>query len=332
MERVPVRAPLIKNLELKVGVLLVLTLVLALGFVIYVLYVRGLFEPTQDVILVTDNADGVSVGMSMSFSGFPIGQVKRLELTDKGEVRIHVAVPVRQARWLTVNSQFVLERGLIGGARIRAATGDLSDPPLPDGAERRLIRGDATEEIPQLVTKVQAILANVQAMTDTDSSINRTLAHTEIIAGRMAGRYGVLEGLLGGPGEARKVVDALDRANTLLGSLNEVSLKLDRTLVKADQRVFGQGGVMDQTDRTLTEVHAILTEVRASLKRADAILAAAQAAAENVNAITADVKGATTDLAVLRTEVDDSIAKVNHLINEINRKWPFRRDVELKLP
>jgi threonyl-tRNA synthetase len=36
--------------------------------------------------------------------------------------------------------------------------------------------------------------------------------------------------------------------------------------------------------------------------------------------------------AGLRVEVDDSIRKVNHLINEINRKWPFRRDVELKLP
>jgi len=72
--------------------------------------------------------------------------------------------------------------------------------------------------------------------------------------------------------------------------------------------------------------------VRESLKRADAILLAAQGAVANVNAITADVKGATTDLAILRTEVDESITKVNHLINEINRKWPFKRDVELKLP
>ncbi len=128
------------------------------------------------------------------------------------------------------------------------------------------------------------------------------------------------------------MVEALDRANTLLTSLNGVSLRVDQTLAKADQRVFGSGGVMDQTDRSLAQVNAILTEVRESLKRADAILIAAQGAADNVNAITADVKGATTDLAILRVEVDDSIRKVNHLINEINRKWPFRRDVELKLP
>lgn len=332
MERAPVRAPLIKNLELKVGLLLATTGVLALAFIVYVLYARGTFQPTQDLILLANNAEGVTIGMPLTFSGFPIGQVKRLDLTEDGRVRIHIAVPEKDARWLRTSSQFTLEKGFVGGARIRAFSAVLSDPPLPDGAERELITGDATEDIPVIMARVKAILSNVEAMTAADSSINRALAHVDTVTGRMTGDYGVLEGVLGGPDKARKVVEALDRANTLLTSLNGVSLRVDQTLAKADQRVFGSGGVMDQTDRSLAQVNTILTEVRESLKRADAILLAAQGAADNVNAITADVKGATTDLAILRVEVDDSIRKVNHLINEINRKWPFRRDVELKLP
>ncbi len=332
MERAPVRAPLIKNLELKVGLLLATTGVLALAFIVYVLYARGTFQPTQDLILLANNAEGVTIGMPLTFSGFPIGQVKRLDLTEDGRVRIHIAVPEKDARWLRTSSQFTLEKGLVGGARIRAFSAVLSDPPLPDGAERELITGDATEDIPVIMARVKAILSNVEAMTAADSSINRALAHVDTVTGRMTGDYGVLEGVLGGPDKARKVVEALDRANTLLTSLNGISLRVDQTLAKADQRVFGSGGVMDQTDRSLAQVNAILTEVRESLKRADAILLAAQGAADNVNAITADVKGATTDLTILRVEVDDSIRKVNHLINEINRKWPFRRDVELKLP
>ncbi len=332
MERAPVRAPLIKNLEIKVGLLLLTTLVLGLAFLIYVLHARGLFEPTQDLILIAEDAEGVNIGMPLTFSGFPIGQVKRLELTDEGQVRIHVAVPVKDARWLRVSSQFTLEKGFVGAAKIRAYSALLTDPPLPDGAQRTLLTGDAAQDIPVIMARVKAILANVEAMTAHDASINRTLAHIDTLTGRMTGDYGVLEGVLGGPDKARKVVDALDRANTLLASLNGVSLRVDQTLAKADQRVFGQGGVMDQTDRAFTQVNAILTDVRESLKRADAILLAAQGAADNVNTITADVKEATTDLALLRTEVDDSIRKVNHLINEINRKWPFKRDVELKLP
>lgn len=332
MERAPVRAPLIKNLELKVGLLLVATLALALGFLIYVLYARGVFQPTQELILVADDAEGVNIGMPLTFSGFPIGQVKRLDLTEAGKVRIHVAVPIKDARWLRTTSVFTLERGFVGAARIRAHSTVLSDPALPDGAERALLTGDAAQDIPVIMARVKAILSNVEAMTASDSSIRRTLAHVDTLTGRMTGDYGMLEGVLGGPDKAQKVILALDRANTLLASLNGISLRVDQTLAKADQRVFGQGGVMDQTDRSLAQVNAILGDVRESLKRADAILQAAQAAAANVHAITADVKGATADLAILRTEVDDSITKVNHLINEINRKWPFRRDVELKLP
>jgi phospholipid/cholesterol/gamma-HCH transport system substrate-binding protein len=34
----------------------------------------------------------------------------------------------------------------------------------------------------------------------------------------------------------------------------------------------------------------------------------------------------------LRAEVEASLRKVEHLVNEINRKWPFARDPEIKLP
>lgn len=332
MERAPVRAPLIKNLELKVGLLLAVTVLLALGFLIYVLYARGVFQPTQELILVAEDAEGVTVDMPLTFSGFPIGKVKRLDLTDDGKVRIHVAVPVKDARWLRISSQFTLERGPLGAAKIRAFSATLSDPPLPNGAERSLITGDATQDIPVIMARLKGILSNIEAMTAQDSSLNRTLAHLDTLSARMTGDYGVLEGVLGGPDKARKVVDALDRTNRLLARLNRVSLRLDQTLAKADQHLFGQDGVMHQADRSLAQINVILAEVRDRLKQAEAILRAAEGAATNVNAITADIKGATTDLAILRTEVDDSITKVNHLIDEINRKWPFQRDVELKLP
>jgi len=69
-----------------------------------------------------------------------------------------------------------------------------------------------------------------------------------------------------------------------------------------------------------------------SLKKADAVLANAQSASADGKAAAANIKGATTDLAALRTEVDDSIRKVGVLIDEINRRWPFARKNEIKLP
>ena len=37
-------------------------------------------------------------------------------------------------------------------------------------------------------------------------------------------------------------------------------------------------------------------------------------------------------LAALRAEVDANLRKVTVLIDEINRKWPFQRDSEIRLP
>jgi phospholipid/cholesterol/gamma-HCH transport system substrate-binding protein len=332
MERAPIRAPLIKNLEFKVGFLLALTLLLVLAFVGYTLYARGAFQPTQTLILTAPQADGVEVGMAMTFSGFPIGAVKRMGLTPEGSVRIEMAVPLKDAKWLRKSSVFTLEKPLVGGAKIKAFSTNLKDEPLEDGATRPLYTGDATQDIPVVIQRVKDILDNVKTLTDRDSSISHTLANVETVTGRMKGEYGVLEGVLGGPDKAKQVVGALEKANTLLTSLNGVSLKVDTLLNKTDARVFGHDGVMDQAQQSAAKVNAILGDVRESLRKADAILANAQTASADVAQITGNVKAATTDLGQLRSEIDDSVRKVNHLINEINKKWPFARDVEIRTP
>ncbi len=325
MERAPVRAPLIKNLELKVGLLLGVTAFITLGFIGYLLYARGVFEPSQKLTLTADNADGVSIGMPVTFSGFPIGQVQRMTLTDSGQVHLVIDLPEKNLRWLRTTSVFTLEKPIVGAAKIKAYTANLKDPPLPADSERELFTGDTAQEIPVLVARLKGILENVETMTAAGSSINQSLSHVSTLTKRMTGEYGVMEGMLGSPENARKVVNSIDHANSLIKSLNGVSLRVDSTLAKADQRLFGQDGVMDEAQRSMKQVNGILGDARESLKKADAILA-------NAQGISADIKGATTDLGTLRTEVDDSLTKVNHLINEVNRKWPFARDAEVKLP
>jgi phospholipid/cholesterol/gamma-HCH transport system substrate-binding protein len=48
--------------------------------------------------------------------------------------------------------------------------------------------------------------------------------------------------------------------------------------------------------------------------------------------IASNTREATTDLGALRSDVDASLRKVDALINDLNRKWPFARDTEIKLP
>jgi phospholipid/cholesterol/gamma-HCH transport system substrate-binding protein len=317
--------PIPKNLQFRVGLLLGLTLMVAAGFILYALYARGVFEATQRLTLVSDNAEGVSLGMDLTFSGFPIGRVERISLADDGRARIEIEVPRRDAKWLRTTSIFTLERGIVGAARIRAFTGNLQDPPLPDGAERSVLRGDTQEEIPRMVATLRSTLENIEQMTGPGGSLQTSLGNLRTVTERVGGRHGALGAVLGNDDDAKKVIAAIERANALLASLGGVTRRIDGVVAKADQRVLGAGGVVEGTQRAVDQANAILGELRESLKRVDRILADAQSVSGNARA-------ATNDLAALRAEVDANLRKVTGLIDEINRKWPFQRDSEIRLP
>ncbi|MEY3486323.1 MAG: hypothetical protein RL075_328 [Pseudomonadota bacterium] len=305
-------------LERKALLLLVFMLALVLGSAAYVLFARGAFERTQQLVLVADDSEGVVVGMDLTFSGFPIGRVSRIELAPDGKARIVVEVPLKQAAWLRQSSVFTLVRGLVGNTNIRAYSGVLSDPPLPDGAVREVLRGDATADIPRLITAARELVESVHMLVGTEGALGASLVNVQQLTDKLKGPTGALGVLLGNDAEAKKLLLALEKANTLLA-------RLDGLTVKTDAQVFGAGGVMPETRATVVQLNALLGEARSSLKRVDAVLIEAQA-------VGANARVATADLGTLRAEVESSLTKVESLVNDINRKWPFARDTEVKLP
>jgi phospholipid/cholesterol/gamma-HCH transport system substrate-binding protein len=300
-----------KHVEAKALILLVAIGALIAAFVLYVMYARGVFEQTQTLTLVADNSEGVIPGMDMTFAGFPIGRVRQVSLGADGKVNIRVDIPRDDARWLRTTSVFTLESSVVGETRLRAFSGILTDPPLPDKAQRPVLRGDASAEIPRLLASARTLLENLTTLTQSGSSIDNTLANVETLSGRLTGKYGVLGTALGGDAEAQKLLQTLQRVDSLLA--------------KTDQRVFGKNGVMDETQAAVRELNGMLADARTTLQKVDAVLVEAQA-------VGANARVATQDLGRLRGEVDASLHKVNRLVDQINRKWPFKSESEIKLP
>ena len=199
-----------RGLERRAGLLLVLLVLLLAGSGLYLLYARGAFEASQRLVLVADDSEGVLVGMDLTFSGFPIGRVRRIELTDQGNARILVDVPQKDAHWLRSSSVFTLSRGLVGNTNLRAYSGILSDPPLPDGAERRVLAGDASAEIPRLVAAAKDLVANLASLTRPDGALAGTLANLNTTTTRLNGPQGALGLLLGGSAAAASGPDGPD--------------------------------------------------------------------------------------------------------------------------
>ena len=309
-------AATVPHLELKAALLLGLLALLLVATTVYLMYARGAFEATQRLVLVADDSEGVRIGMDLTFSGFPIGRVSRIELAPDTRARILVDVRRKDAPWLRTSSVFTLVRSLVGGATLKAYSGQLEDPPLPDGAERKVLVGDAAAELPRLVSDARELIQNLGRLSSSDSALAGTLADVKTLTGRLSGPQGAAGLLLGSGGEA-KLRRTLDGVNGLIA-------RLDRIAQQTDRQLLGKGGVVPASRESLQSLNVLLTDARGTLQKVDAVLVEAQGAAANA-------RRATTDLDLLRTEVDATVRQVERLVDEVNRKWPFARDSELKL-
>ena len=315
----------VRHLEFKARLLLLFTALLIVGSALYLLHARGVFEPTQRLVLAADDSEGVVAGMDLTFSGFPIGRVREVELAPDGNVRILIDVAQKDAHWLRTSSVFTMVRGVVGGTNLRAFSGILADPPLPDGAVRQVLRGDASAEIPKVIAEAKQVLENLNAMTAQDAALRSALASVQAVAERLKGPQGALHVLFGNETDARKLVTALDRTNSLLARMDQLAARIDGLAGKADSQVFGQEGLVRDARTTMRQLDGLLADTRQSLKKVDAVLV-------EVQGVGANVRSATADLGPLRADVEANLRKIESLINEINRKWPFARDTQIKLP
>nr|WP_308600670.1 hypothetical protein [Massilia sp. Dwa41.01b] len=156
----------------------------------------------------------------------------------------------------------------------------------------------------------RSLLNNLENLTAEGSSMSSSLENVQTLTGRMSGKYGLLSGVLGDD-EARKFVGTLER--------------LDALLAKTDRRLYGKKGIADDAQAAVVELQGVLQDARGTLRKVDAVLVEAQAVGANARGH--------RGLGALRGEVDASLRKVNRLVDEINRKWPFAgKTEEIKLP
>ncbi len=172
--------------------------------------------------------------------------------------------------------------------------------------------------MPKLIATAKDLLESLNSLVSSRGALGASFGNLQTLTARINGPGGALTVLLGGEAEAKKLITTLDRTNALLA-------RVDGLAAKADTQVFGDKGVLPETRATVVQLNALLGDARSSLKKVDAVLVEAQA-------VGANVKDGTSDLNLLRGEVESSLRKVDGLVNEINRKWPFARDAEVKLP
>ena len=314
-----------KALELKAAAILVLLVLVLIGAAGYVLYARGVFEKSQTVVLIAEDAEGVVVGMDMTFAGFAIGRVTKVTLHDDGRARLLVEVPEKQAKWLRESSVFTLEKGLIGSPKLKAFTGLLEGPLLPDGAQRQVLYGDVSAQIPQITLAARELLEHLSSLTNADSALAQTMNNLRNTSARLNGVHGALGVIMGNESDAKKVAQTLTQSAQLVTTLDGLVASTRDIVAHADQQFFGETGMVPEVRRSVEQLTGVLSGLRQNMGKIEGIL-------KHAEGIAANTEEATVDLVGLRAELESSLRQVDALIHEVNSKWPLKRNVEIKLP
>ena len=310
-----------QRLRVRALMLLMLMAALFVGGVFYLLHVRGAFEPTQPLFLKCEDSDGISVGMEMTFAGFPIGRVRRIRMGRDGQALVRVDINQSTAHLLRESSVFLLETNIVGAAKLRAVTSQLDDPPLPAGSRRPLLRGDLAAELPRILAEASTLMNNLAQLTSSESALSSALQDIHKLTERLnaPAKGGLLGALTGDQQDAK-------RASRLLESSEALVRNLDTLTKNANTKVLGPKGLTSDAQTAMRQVQKMLDELRASLKKIDAILGDAKA-------ISGNAKDASTDLQALRDEVDANLQRAETLMNSLSRRWPFASGAkELTLP
>jgi phospholipid/cholesterol/gamma-HCH transport system substrate-binding protein len=230
--------------------------------------------------------------MPVVFSGFRIGRVDSLELNADGLVVIKIKVPDRHIRWIRAESVFILEKPLIGSARINVATANLSAPPLPVDAVPQIVEAN---DINDAVKSIKPILEKISSITH----------HVETLTSNLADPGGDMTKILS---QARNATERVD------GILK----KVDGMAAKTDEQLYGNQGA-------LPHVQTILKDLILKLKKMDPVL-------DNIHRISDDTADTTKDMKALRQDIDGMVNDINTLLKDIDRLIPLTKETQLKLP
>jgi phospholipid/cholesterol/gamma-HCH transport system substrate-binding protein len=315
-----------QKLEFKVGLFITITTVLIMASIGYVFYKKGIFAPVYTYTLSSNTGESLTEGMPVVFGGIIIGRVNSMELDEQGTVLIKIKIPERHDRVIRADSKFILEKPLLGSPRIVVLTGNLHGPPLPPTIISEItVSSDINEIIKRaqpIVDKADRIMGSVAQITenlaDPNGDVRRILKDAETVTSRFSKKESILEMAVGNPESIKSIHESLAKLRDITARADSILAKVETMTGKTGEEIYGRDGV-------LPLVRDILRDLLAKLAKIDITL-------DNINKISGEAADSTKDLRALRNELDAAITAIGDLVDEVDRKIPFKTKPEIKLP
>lgn len=251
----------------------VLALAVLVGLGFWLAKKQGAFDDNLTLNFSSTSGQHLSQGMKVVYQGFPVGQVKALELTPSGQFEGRLVVREKYRGLVTEGSTLELATGKLVGAELVLKKHANSTAPMQNGQSIEMTHFDLAHELEKkIMDKIDPAVARVMAMTgevlDPHKGLPATLNH---INNTLMSTEKLLNGL-----NARAQDPRVDH---LLTHLDEASASVVRNANLTEKTMQHTHQVLESTNSLVQNTNQTLQDFRSTtLGRWLAPARAAQAA------------------------------------------------------
>lgn len=234
-----------RGIEKKIG-LFVLAAMAGIFAVIIAIGIRqDFFAGKTRLFFVTESARSIESGMDVKLSGFKVGQVESLELTDAAQVKVTLSILDKYMSWVKTDSTASLvAEGLIGGNVIEVKPGSEKAESLAENNRLAFEREPGLSEVvADLYDEVVPLLEDldrvVNRMDSVVASLPGTLDKVDSVLASANKSFESLEKVMANdvPVLARTGRETIERANKVVDSVSR-TWPISRNIRRPDLEIL----------------------------------------------------------------------------------------------
>ena len=322
--------PRFKNIEIKVGLFVIIAIATILVLVISIGISRDVFTTKVYINISTDTGENIAKGMPVKYAGFQIARVGDLTLQDDGRVIMQVGIPTKYVKWIKDDSSFSLTlQNIIGSGYIAIQTNLQSEAPNIETGSSFVLKRDqglqgiieqvtpVVEDLKDIVSSVNTILAR---FADKDGDFNKLMAGLGALGSDISNKKGSIGYLTRGDDIQNEFSSFLkdlrnfsSSAVRLAHNIESGSITLKRSL-----EVFDEYSVP-----VATGANEVVQEARDMIKVLAPVIARLETISVNIERVSKNAADGTENLDELRSEIQAIVESGNDLILKIQNTWPI---------
>lgn len=291
-----------KGLEVKIGVLVVAVVAGIIALVIFIGIQKDIFIHKYQVYFTAVSGAGFKEGMPVQLSGFKIGRVKKIDLTDSANVKVTLEINKKYERWVRSNSVATLgKEGFIGDAFIEIALGGgtTGGRVLEDGEQITYIKSGGIEALVEGAKPILKEVADIiHYINDPKGDLKASIRNIKEFTAELK--------------ETRRSIDkAVKDIDKLVVNVNERTVPTMDAFVKTGKNLQAVSeGLVSLPDKA----HSVLDKTVSAAGKLETAM-------ENVKTLSAGLAKETPRISGIITNVEGAASEGKGLIKGVKEGW-----------